>query len=163
MQKPEIARICCVFLRFFVFNLLWIRYSDNCSKFYKHSFDIFRLGRRNRISILYIIGLRGKRNLMAILVADLVLAIASYFAESERDAIRLRQVEGIAAAKAKGVKFGRTPMKKPVEFPAVCAEWRNSSFSAREAGKRLGVLHCTFLKWAKHVESECTLIFPYSK
>ena len=106
--------------------------------------------------------MRGKRNLMATLVADLVLVVASFFAESERNAIRQRQAEGIAAAKARGVKFGRSPMEQPAGFFDVYTEWANGAFSAREAGKRLGVSHHTFLKWAKQAERDYKIICPRS-
>ena len=67
--------------------------------------------------------------------------------EQERLTIKQRQAEGIAAAKARGVKFGREPIKRPSEFDMVNDLWKGGNISAREAAKRLGVTHKTFLKW----------------
>ena len=90
-----------------------------------------------------------KRDLTGTFIADLVLQILSYVAQSEREAIRQRQAEGIAAAKARGVKFGREPMERPEVFGKVVAEWERREISAREAARRLNVHHKTFLEWVK--------------
>lgn len=82
-------------------------------------------------------------------IADLVLQILSYVAQTEREMIRKRQAEGIAAAKAQGIQFGRRPKEKPSEFPMVFEAWRKKELSARAAAARLGVTHRTFQKWAK--------------
>ena len=68
--------------------------------------------------------------------------------------IRQRQAEGIAAAKARGVKFGRRPMKRPAEFESMRREWEAGRISARKAAIQLGITHRTFLKWA--VENNLT-------
>jgi DNA invertase Pin-like site-specific DNA recombinase len=89
------------------------------------------------------------RDLTGTFVADLVLQILSYVAQQERDFIHQRQAEGIEAAKARGVKFGRQPMEQPDIFPEVRETWERGEISAREAGRRLGVNHKTFLAWAR--------------
>ena len=91
---------------------------------------------------------RQGRDLTGTLIADIVLQLLSYVAQTEREFIRQRQAEGIAAAKARGVRFGRRPMVRPAEFEAVRAEWQGGSLSARRAAERLGITHRTFLKWA---------------
>lgn len=63
-----------------------------------------------------------------------------------------RQAEGIAAAKARGVKFGRRPKEKPPEYPAVLKAWQSGELSARAAAKCLGITHQTFQSWAKFSE-----------
>ncbi len=88
------------------------------------------------------------RDLTGTLIADIVLAILSYVAQTEREFIRQRQAEGIAAAKANGVHFGRTAKERPPEYNRVYNLWRNGELSAREAGRRLNVSHQTFLRWA---------------
>ncbi|MCL1995091.1 MAG: recombinase family protein [Defluviitaleaceae bacterium] len=88
-----------------------------------------------------------ERDLTGTLIADLVLQILSYVAQKEREFICQRQAEGIEAAKARGVKFGRPPMKRPDNFLEVQAAWKCGEISAREAGRRLGVSHKTFLSW----------------
>lgn len=93
---------------------------------------------------------RRKNNLIGTLIADLVLQIMSAFAQIERDLTKQRQTEGIAAAKARGVKFGRPGKVKPQEYPQVYAQWKENKISAREAARILGVHHSTFLNWARN-------------
>ena len=88
------------------------------------------------------------RDLTGTLIADIVLQLLSYVAQTEREFIRQRQAGGIAAAKARGVRFGRRATAIPPEFPAVHAQWLRGTFNSRAAGARLGVSQTTFLKWA---------------
>ena len=90
---------------------------------------------------------RQNRDLTGTLIADIVLQLLSYVAQTEREFIRQRQAEGIAAAKAQGVRFGRKPMERPPEFAALAEQWSLNQISAREAARRLGITHCTFLRW----------------
>ena len=92
---------------------------------------------------------RKSRDLTGTLIADIVLQLLSYVAQTEREFIRQRQAEGIAAAKSRGVQFGRRPKEKPPEYPAAWEAWQRGELSARSAAKQLGVTHGTFLKWAK--------------
>ena len=87
------------------------------------------------------------RDLTGTLISDIVLQLLSYVAETEREMIRQRQAEGIAAARARGVRFGRRPLPKPPEFDSVKSAWEGGEISARKAAERLGVNHRTFLKW----------------
>ena len=96
---------------------------------------------------------RQNRDLTGTLIADIVLQLLSYVAQTERDFIKQRQREGIAAAKARGVQFGRVPMKRPVEFEQLRILWQQGEISAREAGRRLNIAHKTFLQWAKTDDS----------
>ena len=91
---------------------------------------------------------RQGRDLTGTLIADIVLQLLSYVAQAERKFIRQRQAEGIAAAKARGVKFGRQPMERPSEFETVREEWKAGRLSARKAALQLGITHRTFLTWA---------------
>lgn len=91
---------------------------------------------------------RKNRDLTGTLIADIVLQLLSYVAQTEREFIRQRQAEGIAVAKAQGVRFGRPPLAQPKEFPAVHLAWLKKEISAREAARRLSVTHKTFLRWA---------------
>ena len=92
---------------------------------------------------------RKGRDLTSTLIADIVLQLLSYVAQTEREFIRKRQAEGIAAAKARGVRFGRDPMPIAEGFEDVYTDWAENKISAREAGRRLGVSYMTFLKWAR--------------
>lgn len=90
---------------------------------------------------------RQGRDLTGTLISDIVLQLLSYVAQTEREFIRQRQAEGIAAAKARGVHFGRQPKERPKEFDQLRELWSNGRISAREAANRLGIAHKTFLKW----------------
>ena len=92
---------------------------------------------------------RRGRDLTGTLIADIVLQLLSYVAETERAFIRQRQAEGIAAARARGQKFGPPQHSRPSGFEELAESWRRGEVSAREAGRRLGVPHTTFQKWAK--------------
>lgn len=94
---------------------------------------------------------RQKNDLTGTLIADIVLQLLSYVAQTEREFIRQRQAEGIAAAKERGVRFGRPPMERPPEFAKVYKVWRLGGISARAAVQNLGVSHQTFLRWAKNI------------
>lgn len=87
------------------------------------------------------------RDLTGTLIADIVLQLLSYVAQTEREFIHQRQAEGIAAAKQQGVKFGRRPKEKPAEYENLKKLWKENRISARVAGKKLGVTHSTFLRW----------------
>ena len=87
------------------------------------------------------------QNLTSLLVTDLVLQILSYVAQTERELCLQRQSEGIAAAKAKGVKFGRSPKKIPNTYHEVMLLYTEGKITAKDAAKKLGVSRPTFLKW----------------
>ncbi|MCL1941647.1 MAG: recombinase family protein [Synergistaceae bacterium] len=91
-----------------------------------------------------------ERDLTGTFIADLVLQILSYVAQQEREFIRQRQAEGIAAARVRGVKFGRPPMKRPATFCEIREAWEREEISAREAGRRLGINYKTFQAWVKY-------------
>lgn len=92
---------------------------------------------------------RRKNDLMGTVIADIVLELLSYVAQTEREFIRLRQAEGIAIAKDKGIHFGRKPMDKPENYERVKNRWLEGKISARSAGNELSVHHQTFLRWAR--------------
>ena len=87
-------------------------------------------------------------DLTAKLISNLVIQVFSYVAETERNMNHQRTMEGLAAARARGVTLGRKPMKKPKGFPAIYAQWKAGKISARKAAETLGVSAPTFLKWA---------------
>lgn len=79
-------------------------------------------------------------------ISDLVLQILAYVAETERTFIKQRQSEGIAAAKAKGVKFGADRKDLPEGFNSYCEKWQQGKISTRDAAKKLGMCHSTFYR-----------------
>ena len=94
---------------------------------------------------------RQGRDLTGTLIADIVLQLLSYIAQTEREFIRQRQAEGIAAAKARGVQFGRHTREKPGNYKAVLAQWQEGAITAHRAALFLGVDRKTFLKWVGQV------------
>lgn len=95
---------------------------------------------------------RKNRDLTGTLIADIMLQLLSYVAQTERDFIRQRQAEGIAIALERGVKFGRKPKERPDDFAQVLCSWKANEISARTAGRQLGITHQTFLRWAKETD-----------
>ena len=91
---------------------------------------------------------REGRDLTGTLVADIVLQLLSYVAQMEREFTRQRQAEGIAAAKARGVRFGPSRIPMPDEFDGLAEDWRNGIITATEAGSRLGISRKTFTRRA---------------
>ena len=90
-------------------------------------------------------------------ITDLVLQILCYVAQLEREAIRQRQAEGIAAAKARGVRFGREKMPVPDAFYPLWTKFCKKEITARAAARELGVVHSTFLKWGQEQNSKKNL------
>ena len=81
-------------------------------------------------------------------VADLVLQILSYVAQTERENTRQRQKEGIAAAKLRGVRFGRPRKQVPQNFDQLTVDCEHKKISSRQAAEQLGIAQDTFLRWA---------------
>ncbi len=89
------------------------------------------------------------KDLTGTFVADLVLQILSYVAQTERENILRRQREGIAAAKLRGVRFGRPRKAVPEAFWTLKARWERREISSREAARAIGIAQDTFLRWAR--------------
>ena len=95
---------------------------------------------------------RRDKNLLGTFISDIVLALLSYVAENERISIRQRQAEGIAAAKAKGVKFGRPSVPLPDNFYKVYEQWKDKKLTLRQAAKSCNLATSTFFDKAKAFE-----------
>ena len=89
---------------------------------------------------------RNGKDLMGTFIADLVLQILSFVAQSERENIKKRQAQGIAAAKARGVRFGRPETPLPPDFPAIATAWEQGKLPLSEAVKRCHVSEATFYR-----------------
>lgn len=89
---------------------------------------------------------RNGKDLMGTFIADLVLQILSFVAQSERENIKKRQAEGIAVAKAKGVKFGRPEKETPDNFGAIVRKWEQKKLPIAEAIKQCGISEATFYR-----------------
>lgn len=88
---------------------------------------------------------RGK-NLMGTFLSDIVLQVLSFVAENERTNIRQRQAEGIAAAKARGVKFGRPEVKVPDDFGQIVKAWEKKEITVQDALEKCGMSEATFYR-----------------
>ena len=88
---------------------------------------------------------RGK-DLMGTFLADIVLQILSFVAQNERENIRKRQAQGIAAAKANGMKFGRPTLDMPKDFNLIVEKWENGLIRISEAAERCGMSEATFYR-----------------
>ncbi|GHV20013.1 DNA recombinase [Clostridia bacterium] len=93
-----------------------------------------------------ILNTKEKSNLEKALISNIIFELLSYTAEKERQKIKARQSEGIAAAKSKGKHLGRPQAIAPPGFASECAKWRNGEQSAVETMRRLGLKRTTFYK-----------------
>ena len=133
-------------------DLLYIKSIDRLGRNYSEILEQWRvLTKEKGIDIVVLdmplLDTRQNRDLTGTLIADIVLQLLSYVAQTEREFIKQRQKEGIEAAKARGVHFGRTPMVRPAEYEALRLLWMQGEVSAREAGRQLNITHKTFLRW----------------
>lgn len=95
---------------------------------------------------------RQGKDLMGTFIADLVLQILSFVAQSERENIRKRQAEGISAAKQRGVKFGRPERPLPPEFHKLHKAWRDKKITLRQAAQGCNMPVGTFYSKARRLE-----------
>ena len=135
-------------------DVLVIQSIDRLGRNYNEILEQWRIINKEKGASIAVVDLplldaRKGRDLTSTLIADIALELLSYVAQTEREYIRKRQAEGIAAAKARGVKFGRDPLPIAEGFEDVYKDWAEKKISAREAGRRLGVCYMTFLKWAR--------------
>ena len=96
---------------------------------------------------------RQSRDLTGTLISDIVLQLLSYVAQTERENIRQRQAEGIAAAKGRGIKFGRRRMELPEHFAGLAQMWQEGAISSRHAAKELGISYKTFLRRVRELSA----------
>ena len=101
---------------------------------------------------------RQGRDLTGTLIADIVLQLLSYVAQTERENIHQRQAEGIAEAKARGVRFGRRPRALPDNFEEARIAWRNSQISLREAADACGIPKSTFRDAVLRIEMDTSCV-----
>lgn len=97
---------------------------------------------------------RASGDVTGALISDIVLQLLSYVAQIEREKIKQRQAEGIVAARARGVRFGRPLLPVPDGFPGVLACWERGEMSCRAAAAKLGVSRTTFARWVAESRPE---------
>ena len=130
-------------------DLLYIKSIDRLGRNYGEILEQWRiLTKEKGIDIVVLdiplLDTRRGKDLMGTFLSDIVLQVLSFVAENERTNIRQRQAEGIAAAKAKGVRFGRPPRPLPLEFHNAYQEWRTGNITCTEAARRCNMPLSTF-------------------
>ena len=130
-------------------DLLYIKSIDRLGRNYEEIQEQWRiLTKEKKIDIVVLdmslLDTRNGKDLLGTFISDVVLQILSFVAQNERENIHTRQAEGIAEAKAKGVKFGRPEMPLPDNFQEMYEAWKNREISVREAASNCGMPTSTF-------------------
>ncbi len=139
-------------------DLLYIKSIDRLGRNYEEIQEQWRiLTKEKKIDIVVLdmslLDTRNGKDLLGTFISDVVLQILSFVAQNERENIRIRQAEGIAAAKANGVKFGRPELPLPDNFHEVHKAWREKKIPLREAAKKCGMTESTFYAKARKIEN----------
>jgi DNA invertase Pin-like site-specific DNA recombinase len=130
-------------------DLLYIKSIDRLGRNYNDIQEQWRvLTKEKGVDIVVLdmplLDTRRGKDLMGTFLSDIVLQVLSFVAENERVNIRQRQAEGIAAAKAKGVRFGRIPKPLPENFHAAYQRWKHGEITGTAAAKECGMPLSTF-------------------
>ncbi|RGM79360.1 recombinase family protein [Butyricicoccus sp. OM06-6AC] len=135
-------------------DLLYIKSIDRLGRNYNEIQEQWRILTKEKAVDIVVLDMplldtrRGK-DLMGTFLSDIVLQVLSFVAENERVNIRQRQAEGIAAAKARGVRFGRLPKPLPPNFHAVYQRWKHGEITGTAAAKECEMPLSTFRYRAK--------------
>ncbi|MHA9736872.1 recombinase family protein [Robinsoniella peoriensis] len=138
-------------------DLIVIKSIDRLGRNYQEIIDQWRVITKHKGADVLVLDMplldtRKGKDLMGTFIADMVLQLLSYVAQTERENIRQRQAEGIEAAKIRGVQFGRPCKNIPPEFNTVRSRWEVGEISGREAARQLAVTHNTFFKWINSIQ-----------
>lgn len=138
-------------------SVLYIKSIDRLGRNYSELNEQWRVITKEKKADIVVIDMplldtRREKNLLGTFISDVVLALLSYVAENERTNIRQRQAERIAAAKARGVKFGRPPLPIPENFYQMHKAWRAGKITIEEAAKACNMCAKTF--YSKAVKYE---------
>ncbi len=130
-------------------DLLYIKSIDRLGRNYGEILEQWRvLTKEKGIDIvvldMLLLDTRRGKDLMGTFLSDIVLQVLSFVAENERANIRQRQAEGIAAAKARGVRFGRPPRPLPENFHSAYRRWKAKKITGTAAAKECGMALSTF-------------------
>ena len=130
-------------------DLLYIKSIDRLGRNYAEILEQWRILTKDKgvdivVLDMPLLDTRRGKDLMGTFLSDIVLQVLSFVAENERVNIRQRQAEGIAAAKARGVRFGRPPAPLPENFHGVYQRWRAGKITGAAAAKECGMPISTF-------------------
>ena len=134
-------------------SVLFVKSIDRLGRSYTDLIEQWRVITKDKGADIVIIDMplldtRREKNLLGTLISDIVLTVFSYVAENERMNIRQRQAEGIAAAKARGVKFGRPPRPLPENFYEIYNQWREKKLTLEKAAAVCRLPKSTFYEKA---------------
>ena len=134
--------------------VLYVKSIDRLGRNYTEIIEEWRIITKKKKADIVVLDMplldtrRGK-DLLGTFLSDIVLQVLSFVAENERDNIRQRQAEGIAAAKARGVRFGRPKRELPENFAAVCVRWHQKEITLQQAAKACQLPVSTFYDKAR--------------
>lgn len=152
-ERPEYRRMLRRLKRD---DLLYVKSIDRLGRNYGEILEQWRLLTKEKgvdivVLDMPLLDTRSGKDLMGTFIADLVLQILSFVAQNERENIRQRQAEGIAAAKARGVPFGRPALPLPENFEEVVSSWRNKEIDFASAVQQTGMRPATFYRRLKDI------------
>ncbi len=132
-------------------DLLVVKSIDRLGRNYLDVLEQWRMitketGADVRVLDMALLDTTQSKDLLGTFIADLVLQLLSFMAETERTTIRQRQAEGIASAKARGVKFGRPEHPLPQNFETLCEQWLMGGLTLRDASRDAGMAQSTFYR-----------------
>lgn len=135
-------------------DLVYIKSIDRLGRNYKDVVEQWQyLTRVKKVDIVVLemplLDTRRGKDLMGTFLSDIVLQVLSFVAENERSNIKIRQKEGIEAARKRGVKFGRPSAATPDNFPEIYEKWSKEEISAEQAAAMCGFSRTTFYKKAR--------------
>lgn len=138
-------------------DLLCIKSIDRLGRNYGEILEQWRILTKERgvdivVLDMPLLDTRRGKDLMGAFLSDIVLQVLSFVAENERTSIRQRQAEGIAAAKARGVRFGRPPLPLPDNFPEIHRSWRAKQLTLKQAAQACNMPVGTFYGKAVQLE-----------
>ena len=143
-------------------DLLYVKSIDRLGRNYAEILEQWRLITKEKgvdvvVLDMPLLDTRRGKDLMGTFLADIVLQVLSFVAENELDSIRQRQAEGIAAAKARGVRFGRPPLPLPDNFQQVHRAWRGKELTLRQAAELCEMPKDTFYAKAIRFEKQINM------
>ena len=152
-ERPEYRRMLRRLKRD---DLLYVKSIDRLGRNYGEILEQWRLLTKEKgvdivVLDMPLLDTRSGKDLMGTFIADLVLQILSFVAQNERENIRQRQAEGIAAAKARGVPFGRPALPLPENFEEGVSSWRNKEIDFASALQQTGMRPATFYRRLKDI------------
>ena len=135
-------------------SVLFVKSIDRLGRNYAELNEQWRIITKEKGADIVVIDMplldtRREKNLLGTLISDIVLALLSYVAENERINIRQRQAEGIAAARARGVRFGRPTIPLPDNFNEVYKQWRTKELTLQQVAEACNMAKSTFFDKAK--------------